>query len=308
MRGMDAAGPASTTPTTPAPPPPPATLHHDVPCIRCGYDLRGLSDDGLCPECGAGIGDSLARFVQKRAAAARPLAETPRAWVVKLAIGCTMLALLGLAVFGVTVVQFLFDPRWRAAWAPINVLMVPAFWLLTADEPSVASARVGERAPRWIVRVAAPIIAGWMILNLPRSSSDFTWPPVFAFLSASVTACVMFQLARLAARMPRRGALRVEAVIAMVALPVATFVQVVVYPGLSFSNGRRWWTLPEPVIGEASALVTVPYAIMLGPRWDAAMIFWTALAVLMAWVLTLLPRLAIGLWVAAAAPRRRGVR
>src|SRR5687768_15684955 len=150
MRGMDAAGPASTTTTTttaPAPAPvPPATLQHDVPCVRCGYDLRGLSDDGLCPECGAGIGDSLARFVQTRAAAARPLAEMPRAWVVKLAIGCTMLALLGLAIFGVTVVQFLFDPRWRAAWAPINVLMVPAFWLLTADEPSIVSARAGERA------------------------------------------------------------------------------------------------------------------------------------------------------------------
>jgi hypothetical protein len=31
----------------------------DVPCLRCGYNLRGLKIDGLCPECGAPIARSL---------------------------------------------------------------------------------------------------------------------------------------------------------------------------------------------------------------------------------------------------------
>jgi hypothetical protein len=34
-------------------------LDEDVPCRKCGYNLRGLSPDGRCPECGVAIGRSL---------------------------------------------------------------------------------------------------------------------------------------------------------------------------------------------------------------------------------------------------------
>jgi hypothetical protein len=36
-----------------------AVLTDDTSCIRCGYNLRGLSPDGLCPECATPIGRSL---------------------------------------------------------------------------------------------------------------------------------------------------------------------------------------------------------------------------------------------------------
>jgi hypothetical protein len=32
------------------------TVHVDVACRRCRYNLRGLEPDGCCPECGAAIG------------------------------------------------------------------------------------------------------------------------------------------------------------------------------------------------------------------------------------------------------------
>lgn len=35
------------------------TVDFDSPCSRCGYNLRTLACDGLCPECGHGVGDSL---------------------------------------------------------------------------------------------------------------------------------------------------------------------------------------------------------------------------------------------------------
>ena len=31
----------------------------DVPCLNCGYNLRGLEEDGQCPECGVPIERSL---------------------------------------------------------------------------------------------------------------------------------------------------------------------------------------------------------------------------------------------------------
>ena len=35
------------------------TIEQDVPCAGCGYDLRGLSPEGNCPECGFGIAKSV---------------------------------------------------------------------------------------------------------------------------------------------------------------------------------------------------------------------------------------------------------
>ena len=33
-------------------------LDQDLACRRCGYNLRGLSTDGACPECGTAVGQS----------------------------------------------------------------------------------------------------------------------------------------------------------------------------------------------------------------------------------------------------------
>lgn len=40
-------------------------IDESLPCVRCGYDLRGLSENGRCPECGARIRLSL-HFVNER--------------------------------------------------------------------------------------------------------------------------------------------------------------------------------------------------------------------------------------------------
>jgi hypothetical protein len=39
--------------------PPPLALDRDQPCLKCGYQLRGLPLAGVCPECGTPIEDSL---------------------------------------------------------------------------------------------------------------------------------------------------------------------------------------------------------------------------------------------------------
>ena len=37
----------------------PYEIQEDTPCLACGYNLRGLSSDWRCPECGTAIGRSL---------------------------------------------------------------------------------------------------------------------------------------------------------------------------------------------------------------------------------------------------------
>ena len=38
---------------------PPSALDDNLPCLRCGYNLRTLATDGRCPECSAPIASSL---------------------------------------------------------------------------------------------------------------------------------------------------------------------------------------------------------------------------------------------------------
>jgi len=44
-----------------------------LPCLRCKYDLRGLHADGLCPECGLELLDSIAARIDPEIAALLPL-------------------------------------------------------------------------------------------------------------------------------------------------------------------------------------------------------------------------------------------
>jgi hypothetical protein len=41
-------------------------ITYDVPCAQCKYNLRGLSEYGVCPECGFTIADSLDQDMVRR--------------------------------------------------------------------------------------------------------------------------------------------------------------------------------------------------------------------------------------------------
>lgn len=71
------------------------TTPHDIPptlkCSGCGYDLRGSSRDGDCPECGLATQRSLQKAAQWR--------RTVIYWSVSCVVGSIMLCLVGLNVF-----------------------------------------------------------------------------------------------------------------------------------------------------------------------------------------------------------------
>lgn len=114
------------------------TIISDVACRRCGYNVRGLRADGLCPECGTPIGLSthgdLLRYADP-------------AWVEKLRLGIKYM-LWGIVVS--IVVGFLGGWLAHATGGGKGVqqaigllgglLGVYGAWLLTSPDPS----RVGE--------------------------------------------------------------------------------------------------------------------------------------------------------------------
>lgn len=48
-------------------------LGGDLPCLYCGYNLRGLSIRGVCPECGVGVRATILAVVDPQAAVLRPI-------------------------------------------------------------------------------------------------------------------------------------------------------------------------------------------------------------------------------------------
>jgi len=60
----------------------PATLDRDVTCLNCGYNLRGVSPAGDCPECGMRIAVALREDY---------LADAPKDWLRRLRGGATLL-------------------------------------------------------------------------------------------------------------------------------------------------------------------------------------------------------------------------
>lgn len=52
-------------------------LEGDLPCVFCGYNLRGLSIRSMCPECGAGVRATILSLVDPQASELRPI-DSPR--------------------------------------------------------------------------------------------------------------------------------------------------------------------------------------------------------------------------------------
>ncbi len=66
----------------------------DLPCVRCGYDLRGLDVAGACPECGFAVRETITFVVDPLASEVEPLQHRRR-------IGVAVVAASGLVLVAV---------------------------------------------------------------------------------------------------------------------------------------------------------------------------------------------------------------
>ncbi len=138
-----------------------APVETDSFCIECGYNLRGLTRQGLCPECGT-----------LRSASLRPdlLQYADPAWRDSICRGLTLLS-VGLGLFAASILismtAGLFAPPLIRGYivGPLIIIMMwstmasisGGFWLLGTRNPS-AQAEPGSSRLHRAVRLAA--IAG----------------------------------------------------------------------------------------------------------------------------------------------------
>jgi len=110
-------------------------LEEDTPCRRCGYNLRGLTTTGLCPECGTAVALSLVGSLLKQA---------DPDWVERLRFG-TALKLWNIAlgvVLGAAAVAFmgtgLPGPLLTIIGIAGGAFGLWATFLITSQEPRIA--------------------------------------------------------------------------------------------------------------------------------------------------------------------------
>ncbi len=124
------------------PPPltaPDAVVDHDVICVDCGYNLRGLSVTGLCPECGRDIQLSMqGNFL--RYANAEWVARVSRGADFVIA-GIALASMLSGILFTLLTTGDISAVVFRHLLLSVFVLPTIGLWMLTTLDPV---ARVGE--------------------------------------------------------------------------------------------------------------------------------------------------------------------
>ena len=204
-------------------------------CIRCGYDLRGLAEDGRCPECGENIGVSLP---------GRLLAVADKGWVRSILWGAV---LSGATLPLMYAVAFAAQYIWGDFGVPLALFPAIVFafgglplWRVTRPEPGgpyFDDCRWLRLLTRSVAVVAGLASVALGLLDVWNSSgvkigglsSDAiqSWLgfPVFIFGGLAMFVLLPRHLAILARRLPSPTLSRLGN-LAMLSFPVAVAIEV----------------------------------------------------------------------------------
>lgn len=177
----------------------PFTITEDRKCVSCGYNLKGLRADGLCPECGRPIHarrKNIPRYTDN-------LIHAPTLWLAGFALGSTMLFISGIGMFLSLVVLSIMPGAMKAPVAYM-VVFTTILWyissiMLTQPRPVMPSTIIDPskewRTERWCARVtqffwigmAGFLAAYWQIFqNGSAPPESLRWASLVCFLVAAI--------------------------------------------------------------------------------------------------------------------------
>ena len=191
-------------PVEPIPPPVPFVIpqvatpkrdlaNEDVPCLNCGYNLRDLKEDGLCPECGVRISRSLygnllifssQDYVNNLYRGIFLL----RASIFGYFLIVLLMLLIGL-VFdfsaGDSPLELFLDSIFLLMPLGLTLTMLIGWWFLSTPDPAYIGTDQGTQS-RSIVRVTLLISAVIMMLNICIEWTTIAQPLAFSNIIAII--------------------------------------------------------------------------------------------------------------------------
>jgi hypothetical protein len=207
-------------------------IDEDIACRSCGYNLRGLTLETVCPECRTAVersvqGDLLRlcepRWVERLAQGALWIILGVLGGIGLMLLGAVLGAILGLigTISHQTILAMTTGVAFLAAMAQIT-----GFWLLTTPDPGAGAHDERAVNPRTLARyclVATVVVASLQPVLNPQSGAlgprtSFPGSPLYILLSVisiaamiaqSVGYVALFEYARrIALRMPHLGLAR----------------------------------------------------------------------------------------------------
>lgn len=212
----------------------PTTTHattqneNDVPCIRCGYNLRGLTAVGRCPECGEATEISMR---------GRNLAAADQSWIRSLVFGAALAGASPIMLMGMIFIvpRVMNDSRVaiHLSFTAVFAIGGIGLWLVSRREPHgpyFDDPRWTRRTIRAISVAAAPLgmvygvlrlfwRSDWTVLGLSVSSLQ-SWCLTISLPAALIAIMLLLPryLAVLSRRLPSRRLSR-HGHLAMLGLP-----------------------------------------------------------------------------------------
>lgn len=155
-----------------------------IPCIQCGYDLRGQRSIGRCPECGVAIEES---------AQPHRLVFSSNAWLRRIVLGMKILRYS----FAIIIIVFalplaltmvrIFASDWilkSIGWLMLGAASVGpvlGIWFSTTTEPDQAPNAAGSRR-KWIPRMAILLNGAYVIFVWKTADIDsFVFNAILSF-------------------------------------------------------------------------------------------------------------------------------
>lgn len=171
----------------------------DVPCRSCSFNLRGLSPDGRCPECGAPVARSIRgdQLIYSDASYLDGLRQGILCILVSAIIQCSLI-LTGIIVGIVIVIGVANEWFTMTSIPPLlavgpDYLMIPfvmlalyGWWKFSSPDPAVQSGDRGDR-PRRIVRATTAILVVATLLTVSMKSFAISNPGMQLYSDAMET-------------------------------------------------------------------------------------------------------------------------
>lgn len=235
----------------------------DLPCVRCGYNLRMALVHGLCPECGTPVSTTLA------AALERPGRDR---WLAHVAHGVQGI-LLGSGVLLLAPLLAMFQPVLGVFSALFGAVAL-FVGVQAALEPEPLSEAHAQRLPRWLATIAVYALpAAALVLASgafrPMPPFDEIGAVVIWVIGSTVPCALLIYFRGIALRMPDTGLagyLRMAAV-AWAVLGAAQVLASLLFLAARIATGANAATGPATgraataqALAATQATTTLPFA------------------------------------------------